>query len=87
MAPEDDQRLSEGAAHVLADLARLDEAIRDAEARVAQHAAHMATLKKFPELHDVSRQLHGNLEEALRLLMHQRDHLERELGTLSVRRT
>jgi len=80
MAPEDDQRLSEGAAHVLADLARLDEAIRDAEARVAQHAAHMAKLEKNPELHAVSRKLHGNLEEGLRLLMDQRTHLGRELA-------
>ena len=80
MAPVAHQRLSEGAAHVLADLARLDELIDEAKVRVFRHAAHSATLEEIPELYAVSRKLQRNLEEGLRLLMHQRDHLERELA-------
>ena len=48
--------------------------MRDAKGRVAQHAAHMATLAKISEVHAVSRKPHGNLEDGLRLLMHQRDY-------------
>src|SRR5262245_6346637 len=74
-------------AHVLADLARLDELIGDAKARITQQAAHMARLEKeVPELHAVSRGLQRNLGDGLRLLMHRRDNLMRELAYIESRK-
>src|SRR5262245_37822154 len=90
MAREDDLKWvnrGDWHAYVLADLARLDGLIGDAKARITQQAAHMARLEKIPELHAVSRGLQRNLGEGLRLLMHRRDHLMRELAYIERRRT
>lgn len=69
-------------ARVQALLTRLDELIVEAKARVAAHAARMTTVEKnsFRELYGVSQEVHRTLEEGLRLLMHQRDVLVRELA-------
>jgi chromosome segregation ATPase len=74
-------------AHLQSDLTRVEELIDDAQARVAEHAAHIATFEKSaPELHAVSRELQRNLEEGLRLLLHQRGLLVRELASIERRK-
>jgi hypothetical protein len=74
-------------AHVQSHLARVDALIGEAQARIVEHAAHMAKLEKsaIPHLHAVSQQLHHNLEEGLRLLLYQRDILARELAYIERR--
>ena len=63
-------------------LTRVDELIVAAKARVAAHAAQMATIEKnsFRELYAVSQEVHRTLEEGLSLLLHRRDVLVRELA-------
>jgi len=75
-------------AHVQSHLMRVEELIYGAEARLAEHAAHMAKLEKSasPELLAVSQQVQRNLEEGLRLLIHQRNILARELAYIEHRR-
>ena len=90
MAPKDARRRfsdDDWHAHVQSHLARVNELIAEAEARVVEHAAHMAALEKsaIPHLHAVSQQLHHNLEEGLRLLLYQRDILARELAYIERR--
>src|SRR5262245_14995290 len=85
MTPEDTlKRLSDDSyhAHVQSHLMRVDELIGAAEARVAEHAAHMARLERFasPELFAVSREVQHNLEVGLQLFLHQRGMLMRELA-------
>jgi hypothetical protein len=60
----------------------VDELIFEAEVRIAEHAVQMAKLEKSAsaELHAISQQVQHNLEEGLRLLMHQRSVLARELA-------
>ena len=85
MTPEDSlKRLSDDShhAHLQSHLKRVDELIGAGEARVAEHAAHMAKLEWIasPELFAVSREVHHNLEVGLQLLLHQRGMLLRELA-------
>jgi hypothetical protein len=63
---------------------RLIELIGGAEARIAEHVAHMAMLEKEApsELNAVSRRAQHNLEEGLRLLLQQRGILLRELASI-----
>jgi hypothetical protein len=74
-------------AHVQSHLERVDELIYGAEARLVEHAVHMAKLETAtPELEAVSQQVQRNLEEGLRLLLHQRNILTRELAYIEGRR-
>jgi len=75
-------------AHVQSALTRIDGRIDDAQARIAEHAAHMATHERSasPELYAVSRDMQQNLEEGLRLLIHQRGILLRELAYIERRK-
>jgi hypothetical protein len=60
MAPEDAlKRLSDDDwyAQLQSGLTRVAELIDDAKLRIAEHAAHMATLEGAPELYGVSRAL------------------------------
>ena len=79
----DDDRL----AHVQSVVTRVSQLISDAEIRIVKHAAHMATLEKSaPELGRVSQKLHRNMEQGLRILMHNREALVRELADLERKR-
>ena len=75
-------------AHMQSALTRVDAQIGEGKARVNEHAVHMATLDKIasPELHAISQELQRNLEEGLRLLMHQRGVLVRELAYIERRK-
>ena len=90
MTPEDAlKRLSDDGwyAYLQSGLTRVDELIDDAKARVAEHAAHIATIEKSaPELYAVSTELQRNLEEGLRLLLRQRGLLVRELEYIERRK-
>ena len=84
MTPED---TDDAHAHIQSHLERVDELIYGAEARLVEHAAHMAKLEgASAELHAVSQQVQRNLEEGLRLLLHQRNVLTRELAYIERRR-
>ena len=71
-------------ARLRSGLTRVDELIRGAEGRIAEHAAMLE--KSVPGLHAVSRELQHNLEEGLRFLMDQRGLLMRELAYIEFRK-